>query len=72
MKTIKRNNDYKRLSDSNSKDLNIIDSFLKAGWNFCPKSEYKNINNTPKTKDVVSEQIEDVPVKDKKRGKNKK
>lgn len=42
MKTLKKNEEYKRVPDSNMKDLNKIDKLVNEGWSFVPKKEWKN------------------------------
>jgi len=42
MKTLKKGSDFKRLPDSSFKDLKEINSYIKSGWKFCPKKDYKD------------------------------
>jgi hypothetical protein len=42
MKTIKKDGKIKRVSDASADKLVFMD-----GWQFCPKSEFKALKNTP-------------------------
>lgn len=57
MKTLKKENEFKRLPDSTSNDRKRIDDMINDGWIFVPKKEWKE------TRPVKKE-------KTKKRGKN--
>jgi len=41
MKTLKKNNEIKRVKDSSPSDEAQIQSLLNSGWKYCPKSEWK-------------------------------
>lgn len=41
MKTLKRNSEIKRVKDTSKTDIDKMESMLKSGWSFCPKSEWK-------------------------------
>jgi len=66
MKTLKKNNEIKRVKNSSPSDNRIIDDLLKSGWNYCTKSEWKAIR--PEKKPTEKENPEKKKVK--KRGKN--
>lgn len=56
MKTLRKGNDFKRMSDKSLKEFSIIKSLLENGWNYCPKSEYKKsliIENSENSEDDV-------------------
>ena len=63
MKTLKKNDEYKRVPDSYKKDIEKIDKLLDSGWSFAPKKEWKEwkVKSAPKK--------ESKPVKNTKRGK---
>lgn len=50
MKTLKKNNEFKRVPDSTEKHLKAIDKLLKDDWTYCPKRLWKD---TFKKKPVV-------------------
>jgi len=55
MKTIKRGNEVRRVSEKEAM------FFVRNGWNYCPKEEWKKVRGTntkPKT------EVEEVEVKD--------
>ena len=55
MKTIKRGDDVKRVSEKEAT------FFVRNGWNYCPKEEWKKVRGTnTKTKT----EVEEVEVKD--------
>ncbi len=59
MKTIKRGNEVRRVSEKEAM------FFVKNGWNYCPKSEYKS--------DIKkSAKVDEVEVTDKKKRKLRK
>jgi len=62
MKTLKKNDEIKRVKDSSSSDDKQIQNMLESGWNYCAKSEWKA------TRPVKVKKIE--KKEDKKRGKN--
>jgi hypothetical protein len=41
MKTLRRQEVFKRMPDSSKKDLIAIDTMVNMGWKYCPKKEYK-------------------------------
>ena len=45
MKTLKKDGAFKRVADSKKADMDKIKNLLKEGWNYCPKSEWKESNN---------------------------
>jgi hypothetical protein len=56
MKTLRKGNDFKRMSDKSLKEFSIIKSLLENGWNYCSKSEYKKsliIEKSENSEDVV-------------------
>jgi len=60
MKTLKKNNEFKRVKNSSNDDDRKIQELLRSGWEFCTKSEWKStrVKKEPKKEG------------DKKRGKN--
>lgn len=59
MKTLKKKDEFKRVKDS----LDIIKKLLEDGWNFAPKSEWKNATRKKKEEIEKNKKIT-------KRGKN--
>jgi hypothetical protein len=55
MKTLKKSGAFKRVSDNNRKDLDKIAILIKEGWNYCPKSEWKESNNKESKKESNKE-----------------
>lgn len=51
MKTLKKENSFKRVKDSNTNDLSKIDNLLNSGWEFCSKSEWKKSKKTEPVKE---------------------
>jgi len=49
MKTLKKGEDFKRVKDFSTDDLNNINSLIKYGWKYCSKQEYKDAFKTEKT-----------------------
>lgn len=41
MKTLRKQEVFKRMPDSSKKDLTAIDTMINMGWKYCPKKEYK-------------------------------
>lgn len=41
MKTLKRNEEFRRMPDSSKKDREVIDSMVDSGWSFSAKKEWK-------------------------------
>lgn len=62
MKTLKKNNEFKRVKDSSNSDNEKIRELLNAGWSYCPKSEWKATRKKEEPKPEKKE--------GKKRGKN--
>lgn len=42
MKTLKKNNEIRRVKDSTHPDRLKIDEMVQSGWKLVPKSEWKN------------------------------
>lgn len=49
MKTLKKGTEFKKVKDSSIEDQSKIDSFIKDGWNYCPKKEYKDFYKAEKS-----------------------
>lgn len=58
MKILRKNDDFKKMPDKSIDDILKINSFLKDGWNYCPRQVYKDFYKT-------EEKIEDKPKKEK-------
>jgi hypothetical protein len=41
MKTLKKNEEFKRVPDSTKKDIEFIDILLEDGWSYSPKKDWK-------------------------------
>ena len=65
MKTLRKGNDFKRLADSSLKDLKEINSYIKSGWKYSPKKDYKD------TYKKVEKTSTDEPAENKKEKKTK-
>ena len=52
MKTLKKNDKFKRVEDSSPQDYSDLNQLLKSGWNYCSKSEWKKATRkeVPKSK----------------------
>ena len=64
MKTLKKNNEFKRVKDTSNSDNERIKELLNAGWNYCPKTEWKEATRTKKEEPKTDKK------EVKKRGKN--
>ena len=62
MKTLKKNNEIKRVKDSSKKDIEILNNLITSGWNYVPKNEWKSLRSEADVKKLEN--------KKKKRGKN--
>jgi hypothetical protein len=51
MKTLKKSGAFKRVADSKKSDMDKIKNLLKEGWNYCPKSEWKESNKKKDNKE---------------------
>ena len=51
MKTLKKAGSFKRVADSKKSDMDKIKNLLKEGWNYCPKSEWKESNKKESDKE---------------------
>jgi len=65
MKTLRKNNEFKRMSDTNMKEISAITKLLNDGWKYCPKQEYKNSFKTEKVKVDKTEKVDKVDKKSK-------
>lgn len=63
MKTLKKNDEIKRVKDADFTDRKRIDEMLESGWKYVPKSEWK--------KTMVKEEKESPKKEDKKVTKKK-
>jgi hypothetical protein len=45
MKILRKNNEFKKMPDKSIDDVLKINSYIKDGWKYCPKSDYKNFYN---------------------------
>jgi len=54
MKTLKRNNEFKRVLDSTEKQLKTLENLIHDGWSYYPKKLWKATFERP----VVSETVE--------------
>lgn len=73
MKILRKNNNFKKVPDSNIVDVVAIKGFIEQGWKFCSRKEYKDFfctSKEPKTEEIKTEEIIQ-PEKKKKHGKNK-
>lgn len=59
MKTLMKNDEIKRVKDSDFIDRKKIDEMLQAGWKFVPKSEWKSRKNDLKKEDIPTESKKD-------------
>jgi hypothetical protein len=57
MKTLKKDNKFKRVSDSSNEDYKKIYKMIQDGWTFAPKEEWKKATRIKKEK-VVEETTE--------------
>ena len=66
MKTLKKAGSFKRVADSKKSDMDKIKNLLKEGWNYCPKSEWKESNNKKDNKESKKKDNKESKKKDKK------
>ncbi len=68
MKTLKKENDYKRVPDKSYKDLEALNELLKDGWVYTPKKDWKeNVRgefkpDKKRSKTEKSEKVEKIKV----------
>lgn len=46
MKIIRKQDEFKKLPDKTIEDYDVINAFIKQGWNFSSKKNYKNFYKT--------------------------
>lgn len=46
MKILRKGDDFKKMSERNMDDVNVIINLVKQGWNYCSKSAYKDFFNS--------------------------
>lgn len=42
MKILKRNDEFKKVSENNMIEVAVVRNLLIQGWKYCSKQEYKN------------------------------
>jgi hypothetical protein len=57
MKILRKNDDFKKISEKTPKDLIAVKNLLDHGWTYCAKRVYKDFS---KTDEKLTEKIENV------------
>lgn len=60
MKTLKGNNEIKRLPDSNEKERKVIEKLILEGWKYVPKNEWKKETRIEKVQKVEKSELTEV------------
>ena len=47
MKILRKNDDFKKMPDSNINDIVAIMAMIDYGWRYCSRREYKDYYKTP-------------------------
>lgn len=55
MKILRKNDEFKKMSDSNMIDMLKIDNLVEQGWKYCTKKDYKDFFRTKKVEVVQTE-----------------
>ena len=55
MKILRKNDDFKKVSEKTSSDRMLVNNLLNQGWTYCAKRTYKDFG---KTEDKKIEKIE--------------
>lgn len=55
MKILRKNDEFKKMSDSNMIDMLKIDNLVEQGWTYCAKKDYKDFFRTKKVEVVQTE-----------------
>jgi len=55
MKTLRKRDEFKRVSEKNIKEARANQILINAGWKYCPKSEYKDFYRTVVKDEEVKE-----------------
>lgn len=67
MKILKRDNEFRKVSERNMGEVNVVNNLRKQGWEYCSKSVYKKHMGIVKKETVVEVEVDK---KTTKRGKN--
>lgn len=52
MKILRKNDEFKKMSDSNMIDMLKIDNLVDQGWKYCAKKDYKDFFRVQKIEKI--------------------